>query len=129
VAVEPLLEALATVSEILRNLRLELRQSELVSRVAHAIDVQRLRGGELYIEGYVDAELTSSNGVVWWLEATGSGGSWSIEPEVRVQRGDRQERLLSLSTQTVSSEQLPEGLVEAARRLAATLSEVDLASV
>jgi hypothetical protein len=117
------------VSDALRNLRLGLLRNSQVSHVTHAIDVQRLRGGELYIEGYVDAELINGHGIVWWLEAIEKDDSWSVEPEVRVQLADRQERLISLAVRTASYSELPQALVDAVNGLVATLAEVDLARI
>lgn len=127
-SVERVLSALASLNKSLTVLAKRLRSAPGVTKTSHGMDVHRLPDG-IYLDAYVEAELTSGNTLIWWLETHDSGGAWIVTPEVRIQTDQGQDLVRSLTETAVSSDELPETLVRLAAQLASTAEEIDIGSM
>jgi hypothetical protein len=123
-AVEPIMDALATISELLAGLARALRERHLVTRASRGLDIRRV-GSEIYVDAFVEADLENGHTVVFWLDVHGRE-QWEVTPEVRVQTDAGQDLLRTIDAASATIDNLPEVLTEMAAKLAAGLEEIDL---
>lgn len=100
-AVKQFLETLGEINRLLRDHAVQLRRSFGVTKVLTDLEVIAYRDGTL-VEGYVEAELTSGDVVVWLLDIRWTEHSWTVDAALERKSRDRQESVRELPTGTAA---------------------------
>lgn len=78
---ETLYEAVMPYKNIIETLATSMRKNPAVVAVSSDLELRRYESGPI-IEAYVEAELSNSEAVTWWLDVRPSGTKWSFEARI-----------------------------------------------
>src|SRR6478609_11505950 len=76
------IRALARVRDHMIERAQLLRTNAAVTQVTSRIDIRDHGGKDVYIEIYIDAELTDGRALTWMLEARTEQSAWTVEASV-----------------------------------------------
>ena len=112
-----LLERLARLTEMFRDIELAMRARSDVGEVTSSLDVRTYPNGTV-VELFVEAALRPDVALVWWLDLWWRGGQWIAEAQVLRNELDGQVVVRQYDAVTaVSFEQVEPGLDRLGRAL------------